>query len=97
MRTASSACLRPGLRGFLEVAFFFKNDYLLADGTNSHDIAKNPLSGKFRGLSGCGQPLRATHTGSIDTAIAAGIFREVLLMVVLGVIEVSERLDFGGD
>jgi hypothetical protein len=39
----------------------------------------------------------AADAGAAETAIAAGVLREVQLMVVLGVIERARGPDFGGD
>src|SRR5271154_4598139 len=40
---------------------------------------------------------RAAHTGAAQTAIAAGILGQVLLVVILCVVELGRRQDLGGD
>src|SRR4029453_11069635 len=50
------------------------------------------------GLGGRGaEPDRAAHAGPTQAAVAVGDLREVLLVVVLGVVEVAERRDLGRD
>src|SRR5262249_1765208 len=47
--------------------------------------------------AGFGKSDRAAHTRATEAAVAAGILREILLVVILGVVKVWGRQDFGGD
>ena len=40
---------------------------------------------------------RAAHAGAAETAVAVGILRQVLLVIILGVIELRRGHDLGGD
>ena len=40
---------------------------------------------------------RTAHAGAAEAAVAVGVLREVLLVVVLGVVELGRRQDLGGD
>ncbi len=50
-----------------------------------------------RASAGFGEADRAAQPGAAEAAVAAGVLRQVLLVVVLGVIEGGRRQDLGGD
>ena len=56
-----------------------------------------PNVGAARSSGASGDANRAGHASAAQAAVAVGILREVLLMVVLGVIELWRRQDFGRD
>src|SRR5437773_8485423 len=56
-----------------------------------HARALDPLPRRDRESSG------TAHAGAADAAVAPRILREVLLVIVLGVVELRRIEDFGGD
>src|SRR5262245_22516881 len=61
------------------------------------DRACGPSAGAKLGLPRCRRVERERHAAAAEPAIAARIFREILLVIVLGVVERGRRRDLGGD
>src|SRR3954453_7920500 len=61
-------------------------------------VRTDPATGRDApGLGGGRHADRTAHACSTEPAIPAGVLREVLLMVVLGVVELRRRQDLGRD
>src|SRR4051812_20340221 len=56
-----------------------------------------PQGGERSCSRGCADADRTADAGTAEAAVAAGVLREVLLVVLLGVVKLRRRQDFGRD
>src|SRR3954447_3640425 len=67
-------------------------------GRRTQDLPR-PAGSRLRGLviGGAGYSDRAAHAGAADAAVTVRVLREVLLVIVLGVVELAGICDLGRD